>query len=305
MTTATGNPCIPASNVIDLQEAIDALLTDGRVTVEDKTFFADDRMQSVRFQAETHASEVRFMDKVTLIYSTESEGRLKTCMDGAHGQHDIEPGMMHFIPEEVLQEYEFCGSTRNTMVVFDASLLRSVRETNPEFRDVPIDEPRFPFRSPRLARKMNALTTLAAHQDIGWRSLAEACRIEIAVELLKVLVEVPGRGTRPLGKDELVRVRDFADAEMENNIGLEDVAALVGRDFYGFGRAFKESTGATFHQYLTQLRVEKARELITGTQMQLSEIAYACGFSSQSHMTTVIGRHVGVTPGALRQRARA
>jgi transcriptional regulator GlxA family with amidase domain len=71
-----------------------------------------------------------------------------------------------------------------------------------------------------------------------------------------------------------------------------------------FVRAFKRSEGVTPHDYLVQCRVRRAQELMTGTDLPLSEIAVACGFSDQSHYTRQFRARVGITPSRYRQAMR-
>ncbi|MEL6466246.1 MAG: AraC family transcriptional regulator [Pseudomonadota bacterium] len=288
---------------VEVQDALNDFLDSGFVEVEENTVYETGQMQAARIKAGMHSSSVFMSDQLFLIATSDNEGYLDTRMDGYANGHETTSGMLYFIPAGVRQRYEFEGATRNTLLNLDMSILKKVQEENVEFRDAPIDEPRFPFRNPRLMRRMNALIDLVSQQDIGWRSLTDACNTQIAVELLKSLSNAVERVARPLGRDDLAVVRDYVQSHLEENIGLDEVAGLMGRDIYGFGRAFKSATGTTFHQYITRLRVDEARRLLTNTVMPIIEVAYACGFSSQAHLTTVVGRHTGMTPGALRQQA--
>jgi len=60
----------------------------------------------------------------------------------------------------------------------------------------------------------------------------------------------------------------------------------------------------TPHHYLVQKRVERARELLARTELSLSEIAYAVGFSDQSHLTRHFRQMLEVTPGQFRWAQR-
>lgn len=296
---------VEARQRLVMSETLNSLLSFGKIDLEKSSIYETENVQSARFVARSHASRVLMSDKITLICTADAEGHLKSKMDGVFREHSVSSGMLHFVPEHITQEYEFEGTTRNTLITLDAALVSRVIENNPEFRDCPIDEPRYPFRNPRLARKMNALIKLGSHQDVGWRSLTEACNVQIAVELLKSLSNGTERTVTPLGRSELQIIKDYVEGRLEENLGLDDASALLNRDIYGFGRAFKAATGITFHQYVTRMRVDEARRMLTETEMPLVEIAYACGFSSQSHLTTVLGRHLGITPGAMRQQSRA
>jgi AraC family transcriptional regulator len=68
-----------------------------------------------------------------------------------------------------------------------------------------------------------------------------------------------------------------------------------------FARAFKVSFGVTCHRWLTDRRIERARELLTSTRIPLAEIASQSGFADQAAFTRVFHRFVGVPPGLWRR----
>ena len=68
-----------------------------------------------------------------------------------------------------------------------------------------------------------------------------------------------------------------------------------------FRRRFQDVTGMPVHRYIVRRRVERARELIDETNLALSVVAIHSGFSSQSHMTTVFKRELGMTPSEQRR----
>lgn len=72
-----------------------------------------------------------------------------------------------------------------------------------------------------------------------------------------------------------------------------------------FIRAFKLSMGLPPHHWLMQRRVDRARELLARTGDSIAEIAIACGFADQSHLTRVFHQIVGESPAAWRRRRRA
>lgn len=86
--------------------------------------------------------------------------------------------------------------------------------------------------------------------------------------------------------------------------GVESVSALarrIGVDTSHLGRTVRRQFGATPHTLIEWGRVERAVGLIQGTGWGLGRVALEAGFSDQSHMTRVVKRWLGVTPGALRQ----
>lgn len=92
------------------------------------------------------------------------------------------------------------------------------------------------------------------------------------------------------------RVREKMDAGLHADLSLLEIAAESGYSRTHFLRMFRASTGMTPHQYLMTLRIDRAKELLANPNSNLIDVATICGFSSQSHMTTVFRRLVGLTP---------
>jgi AraC-like DNA-binding protein len=97
------------------------------------------------------------------------------------------------------------------------------------------------------------------------------------------------------------RVRDYIDAHLGDSIELVELSEIAGLSIFHFARQFKYSEGMTPHHYLVSRRVERAKELLAGTNLSLSQVAFAAGFSDQSHLTRHFGQIVGITPGQFRR----
>jgi transcriptional regulator GlxA family with amidase domain len=102
----------------------------------------------------------------------------------------------------------------------------------------------------------------------------------------------------------LRRVREYIENHLEETISIEALARIVGLSMYHFARAFKQSEGLTPHDYLLRRRVRRAQELLASTDLPLSEIALASGFSDQSHCARRFREHVGITPSSYRWSMR-
>jgi transcriptional regulator GlxA family with amidase domain len=98
----------------------------------------------------------------------------------------------------------------------------------------------------------------------------------------------------------LRRVREHIDAHIEKRVSVEALAGLANLSVCYFVRAFKQSVGVTPHDYLIRRRVERTMELLSSTDMPLSEIALAAGFSDQSHCARRFRQHVGMSPRGYR-----
>ena len=92
------------------------------------------------------------------------------------------------------------------------------------------------------------------------------------------------------------RVREHIDANIDQRISVEILAKLANLSVCYFVRAFKQSVGVTPHDYLIRCRVERTMQLLSRTEMPLSEIALAAGFADQSHCARRFRQHVGMSP---------
>ena len=101
---------------------------------------------------------------------------------------------------------------------------------------------------------------------------------------------------------DLRRVRERLADELVDPPSLDELAAMVGAGKYQLLRRFEKACGLPPHAWLQQQRAERARGLIR-QGLPLAEVAAACGFSDQSHMTRVFVRQHGYTPGAWRRAA--
>lgn len=111
-----------------------------------------------------------------------------------------------------------------------------------------------------------------------------------------------GRGT-VLKEDVLNAVLNFIDANLDGDLSLEVLARLSGVLTHQFARAFKKRVGQSPHHYVLGRRIDAARNLLSSTNHPIAEIAYATGFSSQSHMTTTFKRQIGATPAQVRNQS--
>jgi AraC-like DNA-binding protein len=108
----------------------------------------------------------------------------------------------------------------------------------------------------------------------------------------------PARGG--LSPATMGRVRDYVEAHLGENLELADLAAIAGLSVFHFAREFKNSAGVAPHYYLMQKRVELAQRLLAKSDLTLSEIALAAGFSDQSHLARRFRQIVGITPREFR-----
>lgn len=99
-------------------------------------------------------------------------------------------------------------------------------------------------------------------------------------------------------------LHDHVMDRLSGQVPVADLAHRVGMPVNRFSSAFKAWTGQSPHQFVLALRLREASRWLTQSSLGVAEIAHACGFSSQQHMTNVMHRLTGVTPARLRSLSK-
>jgi AraC family transcriptional regulator len=128
--------------------------------------------------------------------------------------------------------------------------------------------------------------------------VALATRLLYAARLEKLPVKAP---VSPLPLRQLRRVLERMQADLSTNLNLAMLAAESGYSRAHFLRTFRAATGQTPHHYLMELRLSKARALLSNRSIPLIDIAAACGFSSHAHLTTAFRSRFGLSPSTYRR----
>jgi AraC family transcriptional regulator len=97
------------------------------------------------------------------------------------------------------------------------------------------------------------------------------------------------------------RAKEILSANLDGSVPLKEVARECRLSVSHFSRAFRRSMGVAPHNWLLMRRVEVAKEQLRDRRLSLSDVALACGFADQSHLTRVFTGIVGVSPGAWRR----
>lgn len=101
--------------------------------------------------------------------------------------------------------------------------------------------------------------------------------------------------------DVIEASKKYIEDNYTKNITLEDVSREVNISSYYLSRIFKESTGENFIDYLTKLRIEKAKVLLSTTQYSMKEICQMSGYSDPNYFSKSFKKNVGVTPTEYRE----
>lgn len=218
--------------------------------------------------------------------STTHSGSITIIPDGFEGHWDIAGpiGVSHvFLTEERLQS---C-----------ADLLAKGRRV--ELRG------RVGFDDPIAAQLMEMLGREADSPDPSSRLFVEQATDLLCTQILRAHSSLGSLPSSPFQRGlagwQVRKVSDYMRERLGDDIGLADLAAVVGLSRFHFCTAFRRATGHTPHEWMVRMRMERARELLADTCLRITDIALAVGYESPSSFAASFRKSVGATPTEYRR----
>ena len=96
--------------------------------------------------------------------------------------------------------------------------------------------------------------------------------------------------------------KDFIRDNMDRHMTLSDIATHLGISACHLSHIVSEESGFTLSSYLTQVRMQKAAELLADPSAQVAEVAYAVGYEDANYFSKAFRRHFGYSPSRYRAR---
>jgi AraC-type DNA-binding domain-containing proteins len=221
----------------------------------------------------------------------------------------LTPGSIAVLPSETFMRQRWRGSWDALIVYLEPSIVaRVVAESFGFDSSRTVLQPLFSLNVPELRYAMLAVDAELRAGGVGGSLLAESFATFLAVHLIRHIAgsnrELASAGG-VLPRHKLRTVIEYIMENLGGSPTLEQMSAAVHLSPFHFARQFKGATGLAPHQYVITRRVERAQHLLrTEGQLALSEIAFASGFTNQSHFCFHFKRIVGVTPRQFRGSAR-
>ncbi|TDT50353.1 response regulator transcription factor [Fonticella tunisiensis] len=103
-----------------------------------------------------------------------------------------------------------------------------------------------------------------------------------------------------INKSLIEKAVSYIHKNYSGNINLESVASYVHLNPQYFSRYFKANVGMTFIDYVSKLRIKRAKELLTSTDDSIGEISFKVGYIDPGYFSKVFSRHEGVSPHKFR-----
>lgn len=111
-------------------------------------------------------------------------------------------------------------------------------------------------------------------------------------ECARILFEFRNCRTNPI----IMKAKKYIEDNISSEISLDQTADVVGVNPYYLSKLFKDETGSNFIDFVNELRLEKAKNLLKIHEMSIKEISFDCGYSDQNYFSKIFRRKFGITP---------
>jgi AraC-like DNA-binding protein len=100
-----------------------------------------------------------------------------------------------------------------------------------------------------------------------------------------------------------VKIKEYLNLHYQEDISLDRLAEAIGYTKNYLCRIFRENTGITINEYLSDVRISRAADLLASTDMEVSEVSKAAGFTNVFHFIKKFKKIIGIPPGGYRKKA--
>ena len=106
-------------------------------------------------------------------------------------------------------------------------------------------------------------------------------------------------------KNRLVaQAQVYIQENYQKDLSLDEVSRRMDLSPYYFSKLFKEETGNNFVEYVTDLRMQKAKELLAEDGKSMKEICISVGYGDPNYFSRIFKKNTGVTPTEYRESMR-
>jgi AraC family transcriptional regulator len=225
--------------------------------------------------------------------------------EGLRVRAKTSPGTIVIIPAGHDGRWDIDGGVDVSHVYLTPERLHSSAEALTGGRSVELLD-RLCFADPQITRILALLSDEQMTSDPSARLFLEQAIDLLCTQLVRghssfnaLPDPAPRRG---LAEWQVRRVTTYMRSMIEQEIGLDELAALVSLSRFHFCTAFRLATGQTPHQWLTNLRIARAKELLSDPLLPVTEIALCVGYQTPSSFAASFRKLVGATPSEFRRR---
>jgi AraC-like DNA-binding protein len=224
-----------------------------------------------------------------------TEGRGFFTVDGK--QLELPANSILLYPPHARQEYRFfkADSPSFWWVHFSGTLADSLCARLGADGGEPYS---FPVRDAK--RLIPILSRMHEHMALG-EDVSEVFLSGCLCELIGEC-ESERKRTSEHTDEDVERVCTYMKLHFKEHVGVDEYARIAGLSKYHFIRRFSAYTKKTPIEYVTDVRMQRARELLSGDELSVRECAEILGYSDQFYFCRVFKKHVGLSPAQFRRK---
>jgi len=122
------------------------------------------------------------------------------------------------------------------------------------------------------------------------------------IELLQMINNAYDTNMKKRYSKEIIKALEYIKSKYNSELTLKEVSDHISISRNYFSQLFKKETGVNFKEYIIQLRLAKAKEILKQTDMKVFSVAHAVGFQSHSYFNNIFKKYEGQTPKQYREQ---
>jgi AraC family transcriptional regulator len=255
---------------------------------------------------QAYEDEYKAVDDHLLIFHLNGPVAVSRKLGRSHTRRVVPPGGLFLMPGGLDFRVQLESDLSTLHLYLRKALIEEVAAESGGAANVELT-PRLGDHDALLERLALGIREALDSDDMASRVYVEHLSYAIAAQLLRKhssgAASMVEEAVGVLSKARLAQVTDYIEANLDEPLTLTELAAVSGLSPSHFARRFKAATGLPPHQYLIATRVKRAKRLLSAPSQAIADIAYACGFTHQEHMTRIFRRETGMTPAKYRRAA--
>ncbi|AFY45507.1 transcriptional regulator, AraC family [Nostoc sp. PCC 7107] len=234
--------------------------------------------------------------------------KAERVLDGRFQEEYIFNGDVAIIPANIHHISRWTSQTEFLLLSLEPAFFNRIILESVDLQGVELT-PYFAAPEPLIQQIALALKSELESGGMGSQLYIESLKTTLCIHLLKhhsiASDKIPQfSNNKGLSPRKLRQAISYINENLERDLTLVEIAAVVGMSMYHFSRLFKQSTGFAPHQYVLNSRITQAKKLLSATEKSIEKISEQVGFQSQSHFTNVFRKFMGITPKAYREQVK-
>ncbi len=246
-----------------------------------------------------HWKKGRVLQDFALVYITRGEGFFcsETC-----GEHPVNTGdVLMLFPDEW---HTYHPSLENGWdeywVIFNGETPSYMQKSGILSLDKALLKPGLDIS---LHQQMIRILDSIESKRIGYEQLIASETTHAIASILSLDRMKPGKSSRL--EQKIHEARCLIDEHHHNDIDMENIAKQLNLSYSYYRKLFRDTVGLTPHQYLLQVRINKAKELLDNYDLSVKEISANVGFTDELYFSRLFKKKTGIVPSKWRYVERA